>query len=423
MTADAQNAYENALRLEASGDQDGALASFMKALELCPEDNKIAFKTATALLRTGQLDEALSQFRRIVFAEPDHLPARANLGNCHFLLGDFHNAEVNFSHVLNTDAENVNALFGLASIRLAQGKAEEALPLAKQLTARLPEDASAHALLAEALEKSGNAPTAIGMYRKAVRSDPNHVPALTGTARVLMGARRFNEAMVFAETAHKLAAGDFEPLKLLGDANRIAGKFGEARKAYEDALVIKPENSDVKLSLCAVLRRLGEPLEALDLAIQVFDCCDDRTGAANAIGACLSALRQPEAARKVLTRSMASEPLPTDVRATLDALVAPLRPSGKDAHPQPESPPVDTPSPENAEEEVPSPEPSKEISAQPQPALTDKGIVNSGTCEQSSPTIGPPAPAKTTLSLVDQPDVLPNVLGLRRQDSTRNAAE
>ncbi len=133
MTAAARKAFEEAVALENAGNLDRALVSYLKAQELSPDDTEIAYRTASALLQTGYLDEAQSQLRRIVFAEPDHLNARASLGNCQLLLGDMANARQNFADVLAQAPDNRNALYGLASVLLKEDKPEEASVPARRL--------------------------------------------------------------------------------------------------------------------------------------------------------------------------------------------------------------------------------------------------------------------------------------------------
>ena len=184
MTAAARKVFDEAVFLENSGDLDRALASFLKAQELSPEDPEISYRAAAALLQAGFLEEAQSQLRRLVFAEPDYLEARASLANCQFLLGDLSNSATNFKDVLKQDPDNPNGLYGLASVHLRDGKTAEALSLARRLaTPPAPVPAPVLTLLADAQIRDAQPATAIASYRKALKCEPDFLPAPTRSCR------------------------------------------------------------------------------------------------------------------------------------------------------------------------------------------------------------------------------------------------
>lgn len=330
MTSEARRAFDHALSLERAGESEAALAAYLNAMDLAPDDLEIAYKTATALLRAGLLEEAMSQLRRIVFNDPEHVDARASLGNCHFLQGDLENAERNFSDVLLEAPDNHNALYGLASVLMQTGKEAEALVPAQKLTELLPENAAAQTLYAQTRARDLQPSAAIAAYRKALHRDPGYIPALLGLAEMLVRAKRYQEAVSFAEEAAVLQPSRPEAYKLAGDAHQAAGDHQAARDAYLKALAHAPDRSDLLLPLSVISRKLEDNEAALLHARQALIIEPDNALAANAVGAALAALRHPLDAKAVLTSVARKTPLDEAVAGRIDKLCSEIEARDED---------------------------------------------------------------------------------------------
>jgi tetratricopeptide (TPR) repeat protein len=331
MTSEARRAFDHALSLERAGDSEAALAAYLDAMDLAPDDLEIAYKTATALLRAGLLEEAMSQLRRIAFNDPQHADARASLGNCQFLQGDLENAERNFRDVLSEAPEHHNALYGLASVLMQTGRDAEALVPARQLAEELPENAAAQTLYAQARARDPQPSASIAAFRKALHKDPEYVPALLGLAEVLVRARRYKEAINLAAEAGKLQRSQPEAFKLLGDAHQGAGDHEAARNAYLKALAHAPNRSDLLLPLSVTSRKLEDNEAALLHARQALISEPENALAANAVGAALAALRHPLDAKAVLTSVARKTPLDVAVAERIDQLCSQIESRDKDS--------------------------------------------------------------------------------------------
>jgi len=391
MTAAARKAFEEAVALESAGQLDKALVSFLKAQELSPEDTEISYRTACALLQTGYLEESQSQLRRIVFTEPDHLGARASLGNCQLLLGDTANARQNFCEVLEQAPDNRNALYGLANVLLKEDKADEAEVAAKCLLDLLPDSAAVLALFAETQAKTDKTAAAIAAYRKALKSDPDHEPALLGLARTLLLRKRFDEVIELTIRAAENAPADPLPLELLSDALLGKGALEDALEAAEAARQLGPKSLSVLVRLSTLCRKHGTHKDALKHALAAHDV--DRTSkeALNALGAALAALKYQAQARSVLTGLASGTGLEAHIRELVEELVgtgdalAPARPGAagtKTGHTSAERPVAE-------------------------PANVAHGDERSDRAAEF---------AGERIASGDDP--LPNVLGLRRQDNS-----
>ena len=386
MTAAARKAFEDAVALEDAGQIDKALVSYLKAQELSPEDTEIAYRTASALLRTGYLEEAQSQLRRIVFVEPDHLDARTSLGNCQLLMGDTLNARQNFAEVLSTSPGNRNALYGLASVLLKENEPADAAVAARRLVELLPDSPAALTLFADTQARTEQMAAAIAAYRKALKADPDYGPALIGLSRALLLRKRYDEVIDLAVRASEKAASDAEPLELLSDALLGKGALQDACEAAEAAVRLAPDAAPNRVRLSVLRRKLGDYAGAMDHALRAHDIDKSAKAPLNALGSALATLKKPDQARSVLTGMATGKGLDPAVRRTVEVLIASAR--------------SETESPES--QPVPIPEMSSECSA------ADRAVG----IETTSQVV--PKPAGDGLD--PRGDHLPNVLGLRRQD-------
>ena len=406
MTAAAREAFEQAVALETSGDLDKALVAYLKAQELSPQDTEIAYRTASALLRAGYLEEAQSQLRRLVFAEPDNLNARASLGNCHLLMDDLENAKQSFFEVLDLAADNRNALYGLASVFLKEDKAQEAAGPAKKLLELLPETPSVLTLFAETQAKTSQSAAAIAAYRKALKINPGFTPALLGLAALLIMRKRFDEVIELTIHANQLAPADPLSLELLADALSGKGQLTDALEAAEAALKLVPRSQSVLVRLSVLSRKVGNHDEALDYALRAHDVTPKAAEPLNALGAALAALKFSNEARAVLTGLSSGQPLDVKIRKLAEELIATKSSSEDKAAVEADI---------QGTEQLPSEEPVsvsqiRTASSEPQEIAPSPGP------DKPDEPVSQAAASQTLSSGEDEP--LPNVLGLTRRDRT-----
>ncbi|UES57788.1 tetratricopeptide repeat protein [Roseibium aggregatum] len=397
MTAAARKAFEEAVALENAGNLDRALVSYLKAQELSPDDTEIAYRTASALLQTGYLDEAQSQLRRIVFAEPDHLNARASLGNCQLLLGDMANARQNFADVLAQAPENRNALYGLASVLLKEDKPEEASVPARRLVELLPDTPAVLSLFADTQARVDQKAAAIAAYRKALKADPDYGPALIGLSQTLLLRKRFDEVIELTIRASERAPADPLPLDLLSDALAGKGALEDAREAALAALKLSPRSIQTHVRLSSIARKFGDHGAALKHALAAHDLDKSAKEPLNALGAALAALKYSNQARSVLTAMSRGDGLEPAIRELVEGLVVAERKS-------PEAGPASSPA--TSATEAPSSDNSDDAAKIAQEKETKQVIQHQESLE----------PMTSKKILATDGDQLPNVLGLRRQD-------
>lgn len=180
---------------------------------------------------------------------------------------------------------------------LAQGKAHQALPLARELAARAAGAPDAQLLLALSAAGSGEPAQAGQAFRAALALAPRHPLLLRNYAvflqqqgqgaqalpflqelvaacpqdaaawqqlgRALLGQAQPAQATAALERASSLEPGAAAHWVWLGNAQREQGELQQARQAFSKALACEPGHGLAWLNLGATLRLLGQPGEAL----------------------------------------------------------------------------------------------------------------------------------------------------------------
>ena len=91
-----------------------------------------ALRVAVTMEEKGQLDDAASEYRRILTDHPDSVVAWTNLGNVESRRGNPSAAEQAFRKALTLDASAADAMNNLAWLLYEQKRLEEAEPLARR---------------------------------------------------------------------------------------------------------------------------------------------------------------------------------------------------------------------------------------------------------------------------------------------------
>lgn len=148
-----------AQRRAESGDVQGAIEYFRKAIELNPQLPGVRFEYAQTLLQDTSslesLDAARDQFQQVLSENPANAPAERLLGEALLLLGEDDAAKKHFERALRLNPEDAEAHFGLGKLLVG---GEDPAIAAKHLEEAIrlnPQHVLAHYRLANAYQRLG----------------------------------------------------------------------------------------------------------------------------------------------------------------------------------------------------------------------------------------------------------------------------
>ncbi len=211
--------------------------------------------------------------------------------------GDLPSATAGFSEVLSGNGMFYPAETGLGYVDIAARRLDDALERFDSVLEDVPGYAPAWVGRGEALLASGREAEALSAYESALIAD-----SLLSDVRRRIQVLRFRSVRVALEMAR---------------AAEQAERYGEARRAYEEALTIAPDSGVLYRGLALVERRLGELGLALEYVMRANDLEPDDAAGLMLQGDIHETLGDLEGAETAFSRAVRIEPTPNR-QANLD---------------------------------------------------------------------------------------------------------
>ena len=159
-----------------------------------------------ALMRSGNLAQAVEQFKIALKIKPDYVDAHYNLGYALSRQGNLDAGIHQFGETLRLDPDNLKALNNMGVALALQGRYGEAANYFKAALKQNPRDANVHNNLGIALKNKGNPDDAAKHFVKALRLDPRHAGAHNNFGLLLK-----EKGQVDAANQHFVRALEFNP--------------------------------------------------------------------------------------------------------------------------------------------------------------------------------------------------------------------
>ena len=125
---------------------------------------------------------------------------------------------------------------------------------------------------AQLCDYEGDFKQAVIYYQRAIQHDPNSPTLRRYLVDDLIRLKKFNEASLEYRKLKEQKAGDYKIDYILGQVHEAQGKPGVAEKFYREALISKPEDSELLTKLAIVLleqKKIEEALEYIKKALEI----------------------------------------------------------------------------------------------------------------------------------------------------------
>ncbi len=191
--------------LDARGNRDSAIATFMKSLSLDPND--VSALTGLGSMYLFELNEpakSIVYLKRAQELNPTYWIFYANLGVGYAQTKNYSDAKSAFLHAISLDPTQGQSISGLGYT----------------------------------YERLGMFDSAAYYYRTGILQDPKSVPLYTNIVSVLLIQQKTSEAESLLTSAVKLAPGEQELYYILGLVLRMAGKRAASEQYFSDGLKI-----------------------------------------------------------------------------------------------------------------------------------------------------------------------------------------
>jgi tetratricopeptide (TPR) repeat protein len=231
--------------------------------------------------QTNHIDEsmarrAVEEYKLITQKDPKDVESLVMLGRLEKLLNDSVDAEAAFKKVLAVDADNEDAITGLAGVYSDRGDARAASELLEKLTNKSPSP-RALVILANNYEQMRQYGLAAETYKKALNLDPNRLELKAALAQDQALSGNFADALKTYQELADANPRDAQPYLGMSQIYREQKDFTLARKMNDKAKELDPENLEVRYNEVALLQDEGRTNEAITTLKSILDSTTRRT--------------------------------------------------------------------------------------------------------------------------------------------------
>ena len=313
--ASADDFMKQAEEKERAGSLDEAIDLLRRAVAIAGASGEPSLRLGRALETKYDLDGAIDAYRSAAekVAGPAKGEALARMAVAQALRG-MAEAAASAQAATEADPDGVWPQIALSRLRAREGKADEAITLARKAVAA-GGGAPASAALGLAEEAKGDLSAAEATYREVLAAAPGSIPATVGLARVLRKTGRAADAEPMLQKAIEAAPGAIDAYKESARVKVAQGRPGEA--VGDAAIAAAMAENDPEAQRLVVQVKVAQALDWVgrnqaDLAVQDLtalrdqnpDDADVRLG----LGKALIAKRQADAAQAELAKAVEIEP-------------------------------------------------------------------------------------------------------------------
>jgi len=234
--------------LDKAGDWQQAEVQFKQALAADPENRFARYDLAQLQLQHEKLPEAEQNFRKLLADTPGDSEAHAQLGAILAATNRAAEGQKELEAALAIDPNNMNALFNLASLEAEQGNLAGAAGLLEKAL-KQKDDVETHRLLGTVYAAQGRFENALEQFRTVEKLQPNDPSAHFQLAQVLAQVDQVGESIREQQAGLTLSGTNADDWNFLGELYVRAKQTNAARKAFERALQLNPENAAARANL------------------------------------------------------------------------------------------------------------------------------------------------------------------------------
>lgn len=231
--------------------------------------------------QTNHVDEsmarrAVDEYKRITEKDPKDVDSLIMLGRLDKLLDNSVDAESAYKKVLAVDADNEDAITGLAGVYSDRGDARAASELLQKLTDKSPSP-RALVVLANNYEQMHQYGLAAEAYKKALTLDPSRPELKSALAQDQALSGNFADALKTYQELADANPTDAQPYLGMSQIYRDQKDLGLARKMNDKAKELDPKNLEVRYNEVALLQDEGRTEEAITALKGILDSTARRT--------------------------------------------------------------------------------------------------------------------------------------------------
>ena len=299
--------------LVAVGGMGRASLSFGQAGAAQPKDAEAQFESAKASLAKGELDAAITGFRRTIELRPDFAAAHHSLGAALRKKDDLDGAIRSFQKAVGLKADLSVAHADLADALLAKSQVAPAITHLRRVIQLQPEAGIPHYRLGLAQEQMGTVDDAIASYREAIKLQPKLADAYFALGKALRAKASTPQPVAQQAPQPDLFVIEGQPAMAPARVVRstraqLLAALDEVIANYRLGVERAPESVDGHFLLASALIEKGLPDEAIASFRRVIELDPKRDDAYVALGTALEGKGEFNEAIEVFTKALENNP-------------------------------------------------------------------------------------------------------------------
>lgn len=197
--------------------------------------------TGLALHQQGRLDEALSNYEKVLKTDPKNFDALHLKGVITHQRQDYAAAIELFNRAIEQKPRNALAYLNRGNTLKAMGDVKEAIANYRQAIAISPEYAEAYVNLGIALQEIEQVDQALNCYRKALDLKPDFAEAFFALGNALQNCGQTEAAVISLQEATRLRPDFAAAYCNLGNLLKELSRFDEAVTIFSEAIRAQPD--------------------------------------------------------------------------------------------------------------------------------------------------------------------------------------
>jgi len=242
---------------------ENALSQFRKVLDLAPNHQQARLLTSLVLLQQKRVDDAITEAKRVIEGDDRNPTAHNILGNAYIAKGMVDEALKEFDRALELEPRLVDAHVKKGIVSLARGKAAEGEADLVAAVKVAPEILNSRYLLATYYLRTNKKDKAISVLKEGLRGGKQDALLYNSMAAAAFAAKRENEGISYLQKAREMAPDYFPPY--FNMASYYINKKDNARAAglLNDVLKRDGANIQALIGLGAIREAEGKTQDAL----------------------------------------------------------------------------------------------------------------------------------------------------------------
>ena len=227
------------------------------------QERGLTLALGRSLLMTGDADQAIAEFEKVLQEKPDDLEARNNLAAAYIAKDNTDIALRYVKEVLAVQPKNISAIINLGLLYLRQNKLALAELMFKKAIGYDEKNAQALNNLGIVYYKTNEVPAAVQSFNQAIAADETLDEARLNVASIYLDYLDYASALPQFKAVRARFPKHYEAM--VGEADALYGtqEYAAAAQVFEESLTLRNDNPEVLLRVGKLYEgQLGQPKKA-----------------------------------------------------------------------------------------------------------------------------------------------------------------